>query len=154
MTSKLFPHFCCSITQLFSGYSGGVYLCKFQIIDFYLFFLVSHMISKLGFGHHFLLFNLGSCTFLVVRLPKIDFLWFFQIFQMIFSAAAIHLKSRFKILKTSILSFFSYLLLHNSKYMWAMYMKLSETMEGVNVSAYFKFQNSISYFLSATWSQS
>ena len=50
------------------------------------------------------------------------------------------------------LAFFSFLLLQNSKYMWAMYMKLSETIEAVYVSAYFKFQTSISFFLSATWS--
>ena len=92
--------------------------------------------------------------FLVVRIPKIDFLWFFQIFKIIFSASANHLKSRFKILKTLILSFFSYLLLHNSKYMWAMYMKLSETIEGVYVSAHFKFQTSTSFILSATQSLS
>ena len=44
-------------------------------------------------------------------------------------------------------AFFSYLLLHYSKYLWDMSMKLSETIEEVHVSAYFKFQTSISFFL-------
>ena len=40
-------------------------------------------------------------------------------------------------------SFFSSSLVHNSKYICAMYMRLSETIEGVYVSAYFKSQTFI-----------
>ena len=50
--------------------------------------------------------------------------------------------------------FFSFLLVHNSKQITTMYMNLLESIEGVYVSAYFKSQTLISFFLSATWFQS
>ena len=43
---------------------------------------------------------------------------------------------------------FSFLLLQNSKHIFAMYMKLSDTIEGLYVSAYFKTQTSIYFYLS------
>ena len=44
---------------------------------------------------------------------------------------------------------FSFLLLHNSKHIYSINMKLSDTIEGLYVSAYFKSHTSISFFLLA-----
>ena len=50
---------------------------------------------------------------------------------------------------TTILSFLSFSLVHISKCISAMHMQLSETIEGVYVSAYFKFKTIFFFFLSA-----
>ena len=79
--------------NLLGVYRGSVCLCIFQISDLSLFFLVSHMISKLG-------------------------------------------SERETAQYTTISSFFSFSPVHHSKYISAMFMKLSDTIEGVYVSAY------------------
>ena len=110
-TSPYLKIYFCYVYATFRDNRRSVCLCIFQISDLYLFFLVSHMISKLGSKRE----TANTQTFR---------------------------------------AFFSSSLVYNSKYISAMYMQISETIEGVYVSAYFKSQTIISFFLSAVWFQS
>ena len=99
-TSPYLKIYFCYVYATFRDNRRSVCLCIFQISDHYLFFLVSHMISKLGSGRE-------TTQYITIS------------------------------------SFFSSSLVHNSKYICAMYMRLSETIEGVYVSPYFQSQTFI-----------